>query len=300
MRQVIAVQRYGSFAKAADALGMSQPALSRSIARLEDELGVQMFRRSASGAQITPAGELVAERAASVIAETEALARDVALIAGGETGQVRVGASYVLRHGFVQDLMLRIAERHPNLRLHAEVNDRASLISRLKSRQLDIVFTGALQDPALAVTRVATFEIIVIAAPGHPLAGRRDVPREEFSAHRNVGPPAALMYGLFGLVETDALSFHTTNDYDTIIAFVKAGIATAVVPAFLAHPMIQSGELVQVDVKPRAYLDFVAATTQAAAGAPMLQKLIGYAMSWGETLRAPDVPPRPAANSGRG
>ena len=86
LQQVIAVRKHGSFAKAADALGVSQPNLSKSIARLEDELKLKIFDRTARGSALTPIGELIVERADAVIAETRDLARDAALLAGGETG----------------------------------------------------------------------------------------------------------------------------------------------------------------------------------------------------------------------
>ncbi len=75
LQQVIAVRKHGSFAKAADALGVSQPNLSKSVARLEDELKLKIFDRTAKGSVLTPVGELIVERADAVIAETRDLRR---------------------------------------------------------------------------------------------------------------------------------------------------------------------------------------------------------------------------------
>ena len=79
LQQVIAVRKHGSFAKAADALGVSQPNLSKSVARLEDQLRLKIFDRTAKGSVLTPIGELIVERADAVIAETRDLARDASL-----------------------------------------------------------------------------------------------------------------------------------------------------------------------------------------------------------------------------
>src|ERR1700743_369045 len=106
MRQVIAIHRHGSFAKAAEALGMSQPSLSRSISRLEGEVNIKIFERSASGSALTPVGELLMARLQRVVADTEALMRDATLFAGGEGGVVRIGISSALRGPFVQNFML--------------------------------------------------------------------------------------------------------------------------------------------------------------------------------------------------
>ena len=70
MRQILAITQYGSFAKAAEALGVAQPSLSKSIARLEDKLKVKLFDRSALGSALTPIGELIVERAARIVTES--------------------------------------------------------------------------------------------------------------------------------------------------------------------------------------------------------------------------------------
>src|SRR3954468_21319354 len=142
LQQVIAVTKYGSFAKAAEALGVSQPNLSKSVARLEDELKLKLFDRTAKGSSLTPIGELIIERADAVIAETRDLARDAALLAGGETGVVRLGGTTSLMAPLMTPLMQQVAQRHPNLRVHAEVAASTRLLPLLDARELDVVFTG--------------------------------------------------------------------------------------------------------------------------------------------------------------
>jgi DNA-binding transcriptional LysR family regulator len=68
MRQVLAIHRHGSFVKAADEIGVAQPTLSKSISRLEDELGLRLFDRTGSGAKVTPMGALLVARAETIIA----------------------------------------------------------------------------------------------------------------------------------------------------------------------------------------------------------------------------------------
>src|SRR6478735_1739619 len=121
LQQVIAVRKHGSFAKAADALGVSQPNLSKSIARLEDELKLKLFDRTAKGSVLTPIGEMIIERADAVIAETRDLTRDAALLAGGKTGIIRIGCTPALQAPLLAPLVHRVAQQHPHLRIHAEV-----------------------------------------------------------------------------------------------------------------------------------------------------------------------------------
>src|SRR6188768_2362518 len=147
LQQVIAVRKYGSFAKAGEALGVSQPNLSKSVARFEDELKLKIFDRTAKGSALKPIGELIIDRADAVIAETRNLARDAALLAGGETGIVRIGFSSSIWTAFATPLLQWVVGRHPNLRIHAEVAPAARLLPQLEARELDVVFVAQPPDP---------------------------------------------------------------------------------------------------------------------------------------------------------
>src|SRR5438046_563382 len=113
---------------------MSQPNLSKNVARLEDELRLKIFDRTAKGSSLTPIGEMIVERAGAVIAESRNLDRDAALLAGGETGVVRIGCTTALMMPLMTPLAQSIAERHPNLRVHTEMAASARLQPLLDAR----------------------------------------------------------------------------------------------------------------------------------------------------------------------
>jgi DNA-binding transcriptional LysR family regulator len=280
MRQVVAIHRHGSFAKAADALGMSQPSLSRSISRLEDELKLKIFERSAVGSELTPAGEVVLERLERVIADTESLMRDATLIAGGEGGLVRVGVSTALRGRFLEAFVVEVAAAHPKLRVHTEVNGRAALLPLLASRDLDVIITlsgGAIDDPRLVVTKLLDLEMAAVACPSHPLVGAGPISFEQFTRHRHSGPPAALTLDFFGLSSNNLAPYYTANDYEAITPLVLAGLTTLVAPLFVVRPLIDEGRLARIDVALDLDLDLVAVCTRASASAPIIRHIIGHA-----------------------
>src|SRR5881394_1611359 len=107
LRQILAIRDHGSFAKAAEALNLAQPALSKSMAKVEGELGLTMFARSSTGSELTPMGEMIAERAEKVMAATRNLARDAALVAGGDAGAVRIGVGALLKDTLLPRLLLK-------------------------------------------------------------------------------------------------------------------------------------------------------------------------------------------------
>jgi DNA-binding transcriptional LysR family regulator len=290
MRQVIAIHRLGSFAKAAEALGMSQPSLSRSISRIEDELKTRIFDRSASGSALTPVGELLLGRLERVVADTEALMRDAMLFAGGEGAQIRIGVSAALVGSFVRDLVVRAASAFPHMRLHVEIDNRDALISQLAARDLDLVFSLAGRDPVdlgLAVIRLAELDSVGVAGPSHPLAGQRRIPFETFSQHRYAGPPATLVTTFFNLSAAQMTPFYTSNDYAALLPLVLAGLATAVAPRHLVRSLLEAGRLVELDVLWDIDLSVVALTSRAAADTPVISALISHAQAVLATLQAP-------------
>lgn len=95
LKDLVEIARAGSFRKAAARLNKSQPALTRSITLLEEELGLALFRRTTSGATLTKDGGHILQRARTVLAETERLTDEAAQIRNQQRGTVRVGVSPV-------------------------------------------------------------------------------------------------------------------------------------------------------------------------------------------------------------
>ena len=97
LRQAQALTAHGSFSRAAAALNLSQPALSRGIKELEEQVGLQLFLRSRSGLELSDFGRVFMQRAAELVLGAEDLEREVALARGLATGEIAVGAGpYVM------------------------------------------------------------------------------------------------------------------------------------------------------------------------------------------------------------
>src|SRR5437588_7488643 len=92
MKVLCEVARYGSFSAAADALGYTQPAVSRQIATLEAEAGAILVRRAPHGAVLTDAGRLLVERGEALIAQLGSIELELEALAGLEGGRLRLGS----------------------------------------------------------------------------------------------------------------------------------------------------------------------------------------------------------------
>jgi DNA-binding transcriptional LysR family regulator len=290
MRQLLAVHRHGSFAKAARALGMSQPSLSTAMARLEDQLKVKLFDRTSAGSRLTPIGELIAERAGKVVADAEQIIHDAELVAGGEAGSVRLGIGTALRQSFLPRLVVTLAHHHPALSLQLELLDRDRLLPLVRSRELDLVICAFGDDVAgddLVATEVFTTHAVAVAHPDHPLVGAGSVSIDRFCEFPAAGA-ALKQFANVQLLDPSrgkrALSQYQSNDYEPLLEVALSGYATLIAPMFVVRPHLDSGRLKLIDLDWRFKVSFAAIAARATTYSPIINRIIGHAAAIGRAL----------------
>ncbi len=250
MRQVIAIHEAGSLAKAADRLGLAQASLSKSLARLEDQLGVRIFERSSTGSRATPAGTLIVGRAKHIIDATEHLQRDVRLLAGGEPKELAIGAAIALSSQFLPGLAQRVADKFPEMRMTMEVASAQRLLDRLSSRNIDIVFAGLPpQADANGFDVVPLFSapVVVLARPDHPLAGVRNVKPDDLRGHRFSGLLPDIARGLGYGEDVDWMGFYQSEQFKTLAGLAETGHTILLAPEFVVRSRLEAGTLVRLD-----------------------------------------------------
>jgi DNA-binding transcriptional LysR family regulator len=288
LRQILAVRDHGSFAKAAEALHMAQPALSKSMAKIEDELRLAIFTRTSTGSELTPMGEMIAERAERVMAATQNLARDAALVAGGDAGAVRLGVGTALKATLLPRLLLKIVQAHPHLRLEIEFGAANRLLPLVESRELDLVLSTASGAGSLAYVEALRTEVILVASPTHPLASERRISIDRLAEFPCAGPnlPGYTASGLLGRPSASAtLDAYLANDFEALMPLARAGHAALIVPSFFVQRALHAGELVRLDVAWRGDTAFGCYTTRAASFSPILAKITRYAVELGEAIQ---------------
>jgi DNA-binding transcriptional LysR family regulator len=160
------VARHGSFSAAADALGYTQPAVSRQIATLEAEVGAVLVRRAPQGAVLTDAGRLLVDRAESLIAQLASVEVELEALAGLEGGHLRL-ASFA--SGAASIVPLAIAEfraRHPAVEISIQMADPGDSLPLLRAGELDI----ALSHDAMNIPRGDLGTVTLAATEEHPSA----------------------------------------------------------------------------------------------------------------------------------
>ena len=175
LRHALALAEHRHFGRAARSLQLTQPALSRSIARLERQAGTRLFERSSAGVEPTDAGHLLLERATELLASAANLGREIESVKGLGAGELHVGAGTYPAELLVGPTMGSLLRQYPAVRARVVVDNVLNLIPLLRRRDLDLVIGDASQfakDSKFQITPLAPRQGYFIGRSGHPLLER--------------------------------------------------------------------------------------------------------------------------------
>lgn len=166
----------GSIRAAARLSGTSQPALTKSLRKLESELGVALFDRTPTGVIPTPFGQTLARRARAVRHELRLAGDEIAALAGGGPGSVAFGIGTASAILLVPAVTTQLRRQYPDLRIRIREGLPHTLLPLLRDRSLDF-FLGARMaetaDPAIRFQPLFNSQRCVVVRRGHPLATAR-------------------------------------------------------------------------------------------------------------------------------
>lgn len=246
LRPFLAVADALHFGRAAATLRIAQPALSQQIKRLERELGVELFVRTSRSVALTPAGEVLRDRARALLAQGEKDAEEVVRVARGEQGRLDVGfVSSALPLGPVRRVQ-QLRDEHPLVQVHLTEGWTSHLLARVARGDLDLAIV---RDPdPLAGVELTPFhtERFVAAVPSsHRLAGRGSIRGTELAGDPFVFfPPGAgalaTARNLAPVVADGAVPevVQEASSWTTLLHLVAAGVGVTVGPvsALLTAP----------------------------------------------------------------
>lgn len=185
LEHLIAVAEARSFSRAAERLFITQPALSRSIQALEEDLGAPLFDRIGKRIELTPLGSHVLARAARLVRDAGELARSADIFRHGAGGALRVGMGSGPAAMLMAPLLCHMAERHPGVRLDITRGPLAQQLVQLRAGQLDALVADARSiAPAedLVAGPLGELRTCFACRPGHPLLAHDTLTLEQLLA----------------------------------------------------------------------------------------------------------------------
>jgi DNA-binding transcriptional LysR family regulator len=246
----LAVVRDRSFSRAAKRIHLSQPTLSEHVSELERELGKALFFRRGRTITLTEAGRIFEGRAARVVSEVEGARQAIADLDGLGHGSQLIGASTTPGLYVMPGIIARFRAQHPGIDLRLQIANSQVIEERVRARDLDLGVVGGhgVSPGEECLAAGLLDELILVVAPGHPWARRREVAparltdqrllmREEGSATRRVTERALQRAGI---------TFNPAMELDHTEAIkqaVMAGLGVAFVSVHAVRGEVETGRL---------------------------------------------------------
>jgi DNA-binding transcriptional LysR family regulator len=254
LQSFVLVARHGSVKAAAAELDVTEPAVSVAVAALRRELGDELFVREGRGIALTPGGRRLAALASEILGLAEQARRSVQSSTGqGRTLQV-VATGVVAEH--IAPMIDAFGARDPGLEISVETVPGSDFADLLERRRADVAL-GPSPGPERTAVASAPFlrcRLVLVAAPGHPLAGRRDLaPADVLGERWIVGQPdldATTGTGLF--FARNAIAPAQIATYSSSAAALAAAAAGEGIVLALAHSVVEEVRrhgLVRLDVR---------------------------------------------------
>lgn len=259
LHHAVALAENGNFRRAAEALNLTQPALSRSIQSLERELGARLFDRSWGGVETTAVGRMVVERARGILSAVGELEHEVGLIRGLGTGTLEIALGPYPAALSGKSAIAKFVAAHPDVQCRVRVAGYASVTDDVAQGRCEL----GLADLEVASERGLTTEALVdrrtyfFARPKHPLVSRRrcsleDVLRYPWAGIRSPSRIAAHLpadLGRAGHWDTETGEFVTALEGDVVSHFLAVARESDILVAgtlTMAEDDLEAGRLTVV------------------------------------------------------
>lgn len=228
----------GSFTKAAELLGYTQPALSQMVAALEKELSIKLLYRSRYGIRLTPEGERLYPSIQGAVLQYEAMRQRADEIRGLDSGVVRVGTVSSVSCHWLPGVIRAFWEEHPNIQIVLHQGDYTSIPEWVRTGAVDFGFVNPHAVKGMETIAVKSGEFRAVLPQGHPLASREVLCLEELADE----PFLLLEEGVYsepleafqaaGISPRIKLRVH--DDY-SILSMVEQGLGVSILTELVLH-----------------------------------------------------------------
>jgi DNA-binding transcriptional LysR family regulator len=262
LTQAATLARHRNFARAAEALHMTQPALSRSIAGLETALGEKLFNRTSQGVEPTSFGQMLLARAQALLDNATELERDFNLMRGLEIGELHIGAGAYPAELSVSRAVGQLMSRRPGLRVDLTTTDLRAIVEGVMGRRLDLAVVELSmidRDTRIATEALPTHPGYFYCRQGHPLTLEEELTIERVLSFPFVGTRmpkrvanSFLILAKAGVIDPETGDYLPPIKVDSIRLakdVVMCSDAVGVAPLPLIDVEIESGRLTALPLR---------------------------------------------------
>lgn len=248
------VARRLSFTRAAEELFLTQPAVSMQIKQFEDAIGLPLFERLGKKIYLTQAGEELYQLSRTIARELDEAEQIIEELKGTESGRLNVSVANTV-HYFAIRLLAEFCRRHPKVRVSFKVTNRKGLLQNLEDNEADLLLMGQPPDSQdLVAESFLTNPLVIIAPPGHPLAGQKNIDLREFTHEtfimREIGSGTRNSVERFlaerGVHLTVSMEMNTNG---AIKQGVEEGLGLGIVSIHTLERELEGGRLVVLDAE---------------------------------------------------
>jgi DNA-binding transcriptional LysR family regulator len=253
LKTFLAVLNYGGFHRAAEALNVSQPAVSERIRALEHSLGVELFARTRSSISLSPAGKVLRPHAEQLL-RTVALARQaVHELQPTAGGALRIAGSLSVCTYFLPDVMKKFQQANPNVQVTLRSGNSVQVLKMVLDGEADLGFARSLNHPEVETTTLRDDPLILVGHPAHPGVKKRKIRLEEAEQlplifYDRGSSDWTLSQGLFrraGLLPNVVLEVETI---EAAKRMVERKLGLSFLPQIAVSHELQRGKLIAVEI----------------------------------------------------
>lgn len=286
LEHLVAVCSEGSFSSAAKRLGISQPTLSKSIARLERHFGLTLFERAGGSARPTVYGRAAAEHAAILLAGVGRMCEQLEELAGGETGSLRIGVGPATRVKLLPEVVRQVGRTFPELQLEARYDDVQTLMRSLRMGSLDLVFCyfeAPDEQSDFIRVKICDDRRVAVVRPHHPALRQAPLSPEMLLRYplASVGavPSFRKWLGVTSAKAARNLNAFVSDDYALVKSRPLDSDFIAMGPRFVFEEELRDGTLVELQLRVEIPYECWMLTTETRWRSPVVKKVAGFAQA---------------------
>jgi DNA-binding transcriptional LysR family regulator len=247
------VARHGTVSAAATTLYVTQPALTARIQALERELGTPLFVRGRRGMELTDAGRAFlpyAERAVEALRDGRDL---VGELARGGAGELVIGAAPAISTYVLPALLVRFADRHPNVRLSVRTGHSEEIVELAVRNEIGVGLIRAIRHPLLDEMPLYDDELVLVVEPGHPFARSAKIALERVAEARLILFDRTSSYydltnALFRQAGIAPRGVMELDNIDAAKQMVEQGLGVALLPHTAVASELADGRLRAIEI----------------------------------------------------